>query len=243
MASKKTPFALVTGSAKRLGKEFALHLAKMGYDIGVHFHQSSTDAERTAHEIENLGRKAYLLPADLRDPAAIKAIFEKIAQEKLNLRLLVNSASIMPREPLGEVIPEHWDSIINLNLRAPLLCIQEAANLMKKGGCIINLSDSGAQKNWNQYAAYILSKAGIEKLTMMAARKYAPDIRVNAIGPGLVLPSKDLDAETWDALVEKVPAKRIVKIEEILEVLQFLIENTYITGQILRIDGGYHLVP
>ncbi len=234
--------ALVTGGARRLGKAIAVHLAKSGYAVGLNYFHSESEARETAAEIEASGRKVLLLPADLQDPKQISFLFQRIQTEGFDLRVLVNSASIMPREPLGEVLSDHWDTVLNLNLRAPMLCIQEAAKIMQPGGVIINISDSGAQKFWNTFAAYSISKAGLEKLTLMAAKAFAPSIRVNAIAPGLILPSDALNADDWKKLIDKVPAGKTGSIEDVLEAMMFFIKNEYVTGQILRIDGGYHLV-
>jgi NAD(P)-dependent dehydrogenase (short-subunit alcohol dehydrogenase family) len=136
----------------------------------------------------------------------------------------------------------NWDIAIDLNLRAPFLIAQHAAKRMQDGGLIVNISDTGAQKTWSRYPSYTVSKAGLESLTKMLARAFAPDIRVNAIAPGLVLPADFVTNEQWQKLVEKLPLKRAATLEEITSTLEFLIHNQYITGQTIVVDGGYSLI-
>jgi NAD(P)-dependent dehydrogenase (short-subunit alcohol dehydrogenase family) len=113
---------------------------------------------------------------------------------------------------------------------------------MNAGGLIVNISDVGAQKAWSRYPSYTVSKAGLESLTKMLARALAPDIRVNAIAPGLVLRTETMPQEQWDKLVEKLPLKRAATLDEVTSTLEFLVKNEYITGQTIVVDGGYSLI-
>jgi pteridine reductase len=122
------------------------------------------------------------------------------------------------------------------------MCSQEAAKRMALGGLIVNISDIGAGKNWLGYPAYSISKAALEVLTRLLAKALAPDIRVNAIAPGLVIPPEKGDVRVWEKLVEKVPLKRTASLSEITSMVDYLISNKYITGQVLEIDGGYSLL-
>jgi pteridine reductase len=244
-----SPFALVTGSAHRLGKAFALSLASMGYSIALHYHGAEEQAKNTKSEIESLGVQAHLLQADLTDPAQIQSLFTRLdlLLQPFNLQLstfniLVNSAAIMPVGNPRELELQDWNSALDLNLRAPFLIAQQAAKRMTAGGLIVNISDIGAQKAWSRYPSYTVSKAGLESLTKMLARAFAPDIRVNAIAPGLVLPSDVVNEEQWKKLVERLPLKRAATLNEIASALEFLIENEYITGQTIVVDGGYSLI-
>jgi NAD(P)-dependent dehydrogenase (short-subunit alcohol dehydrogenase family) len=234
------PLALVTGGAHRLGKAFALTLARMGYSIALHYHSSEEQAQQTKSEIELLGAQVHLLKADLTQPDQIQTLFGDI--ERLTLNVLVNSASIMPAGKPRELELQDWDSALDLNLRAPFLLAQQAAKHMTSGGLIVNISDVAAQKAWSRYPSYTVSKAGLESLTKLLARSLAPTIRVNAIAPGLVLPSDVITQEQWDKLVEKLPLKRSATLDEITSALEFLIRNEYITGQTIVVDGGYSLI-
>lgn len=234
--------ALVTGSAHRLGKAFALSLARMGYTIALHYHGSADEAEQTANEIRAFGVDCLPIHADLTIPEKIEFLFSLVDEIKAPLKVVVNSAAIMPVGKARELELKDWDSALDLNLRAPFLIAQQAAKRMSDGGLIVNISDIGAQKAWSRYPSYTVSKAGLESLTKMLARALAPTIRVNAIAPGLVLPSDVVTDEQWQNLVERLPLKRAATLEEITSTLEFLIKNEYITGQTIVVDGGYSLI-
>ena len=238
--------ALVTGGAQRLGKAFALSLARMGYDILLHYHSSEEEAQRTKAEIEAMGRSVHLLKADLSNPEEVKSLFSRINfifhPSSFIFSILVNSASLMPVGHLRELALEDWDAALDLNLRAPFLLAQEAAKRMTEGGLIVNVTDSGAKKAWSRYPSYAVSKSALESLTKVLARAFAPSIRVNAIAPGLVLPSDVVTPEEWERLVKRLPLQRPARTEEITSALEFLIRNEYVTGQTIVVDGGYSLV-
>ncbi len=236
------PLALVTGAARRLGRTLAIELARMGYAIGLHYYRSRAAAEATAVELESHGVPVFLLPADLADPAQIDALFEQVAALPFRLQVLVNSAAVMPRADVRQISAAEWDGTMALNLRAPLLCAQGAARLMPPGGLIVNVTDSGALRAWTGFPAYIVSKAGLESLTRLLARALGPELRVNAIAPGLLLKSDDVSDADWQRLVSRLPLKRQGTLDEVGLALRYLIENTYVTGQVLVVDGGYQLV-
>ena len=238
--------ALVTGSAHRLGKAFALSLARMGYSIALHYHGSEKEAQATKAEVEAFGVQAHLLKADLAEPAQITSLFTELDfilhRSSLILSVVVNSAAIMPIGNPRDLQLSDWDTALDLNLRAPFLIAQQAAKRMTGGGLIVNVTDVGAQKAWSRYPSYTISKAGLESLTKLLARSLAPAIRVNAIAPGLVLPSEVVTPEKWNTLIEKLPLKRAATLDEITSSLEFLIKNGYITGQTVVVDGGYSLI-
>ena len=232
------PLALVTGAAHRLGKVFALTLARHGFDILLHYHQSLDAALQTQAEILTVGRRVILAPADLTDPVQISSLLSKVE----SLSVLVNSAAFMPIGNTENLSIENWDASLDLNLRAPFLLAQACARKMTEGGLIVNITDVGAQKAWSRYPSYSVSKAALESLTKILARALAPKIRVNAIAPGFVLQSDIVSAEEWERLINRVPLKRPARTEEIASALEFLLQNEYITGQTIVVDGGYSLV-
>jgi pteridine reductase len=236
------PLALVTGGAQRLGKAFALSLARMGYSIALHYRGSATEAASTAKEIHALGVDCMEICADLTYPEKIDFLFAKVDEFKAPLKILVNSAAVMLTGTPRDLKLDDWDFALDLNLRAPFLLAQQAAKRMTAGGLIVNISDVGAQKAWSRYPSYTVSKAGLESLTKMLARALAPDIRVNAIAPGLVLRSETMTQEQWDKLVERLPLKRAATLDEVTSALEFLVKNEYITGQTIVVDGGYSLI-
>ena len=230
--------ALVTGAAHRLGKVFALTLARQGFDILLHYHHAEDEAIQTKAEIEAIGIRVTLAQADLTDPVQISALVSKID----TLQVLVNSAAFMPSGNVDLLSLENWDTTLDLNLRAPFLLAQEASKKMTAGGLIVNLTDVGAQKSWSRYPSYTLSKAALDSLTRILARALAPEIRVNAIAPGFVLQSDIVTPEEWERLIKRVPLKRPARTEEIASALEFLLHNEYITGQTIVVDGGYSLI-
>src|SRR5687767_5589066 len=139
--------ALVTGAAHRLGKVFALTLARQGFDIVLHYHQALDAALQTRSEIESMGRRATLFEADLTDPSQIQSLVSSLE----SLHVLVNSAAFMPSGNVEALTIENWDTALDLNLRAPFLLAQECAKKMTEGGLILNITDMGAQKAWSRY--------------------------------------------------------------------------------------------
>jgi len=232
------PLALVTGAAHRLGKVFALSLARAGYNIVLHYHSSEEEAFQTKLEIESLSRSVTLAQADLTDPAQVNSLLSNIE----NLDVLVNSAAFMPSGNVDALSLENWDTSLDLNLRAPFLLAQQCAKKMITGGLIVNVTDVGAQKTWSRYPSYTVSKAALESLTKILARALAPQIRVNAIAPGFVLQSDIVHAEEWERLIGRIPLKRPARTEEIASALEFLLHNEYVTGQTIVVDGGYSLI-
>jgi NAD(P)-dependent dehydrogenase (short-subunit alcohol dehydrogenase family) len=249
------PLALVTGAAHRLGKAFALSLARQGYALLLHYHKAESDARQTAEEIQAMGVRVYLARADLTQPDEINSLLSTLdsllasdaglpdAEGRLSkFSVLVNSAAAMLVGNPRDLSIEDWDSALDLNLRAPFLLSQAAAKRMTNGGLIVNITDIGAQKAWSRYASYTVSKAALESLTKMLARALAPNIRVNAIAPGLVLQSTVVTPEEWERLIARLPLKRAATLDEVTSALEFLIKNEYITGQTIVVDGGYSLL-
>ncbi|MBI4732901.1 MAG: SDR family oxidoreductase [Chloroflexi bacterium] len=236
------PLALVTGAAHRLGRAFALTLARQGYAILLHYRVSRMEAEQTAGEIAALGAPVHLAQADLTDDTSMSSLFAALDSLPFPLQVLVNSASVMPRKDIRATTAADWDAVFALNLRAPFLLAQKAAERMTAGGLIVNVTDIGAQKLWTGYPAYVVSKSALETLTRLTAKAYAPKIRVNAIAPGLVLPSENVTPEEWEKLVKRLPLQRPAAPEEVASALEFLLKNESVTGQTIVVDGGYSLV-
>jgi pteridine reductase len=241
--------AIVTGAGHRLGREFALHLARQGYAILLHYNASVSEAEVTAQDIGGLNVPVFPIQADLKEDLQIHSLFARvdaILREPTSmvsrLGVLVNSAAVMPRADARSMTAAVFDEVIGLNLRAPFLCAQLAYERMTSGGVIVNISDIGAQKSWAGFPAYSVSKAGLDSLTRILARSFAPGVRVNGIAPGLALASESMAPEDWERLVKRLPLQRTVSMDELLGVLEFLLKNEYITGQTINIDGGYSLL-
>jgi NAD(P)-dependent dehydrogenase (short-subunit alcohol dehydrogenase family) len=240
MASQ--PLAIVTGAAHRLGKAFATLLARKGYAVLLHYWKSDDEARATAEELRGLGGEVFVAKVDLAMPTGFASLFSKVDQLPHTLKVLVNSAGLIRRGEPRTLSIDDWDELLNLNLRAPFFCAREAAARMAEGGLIVNITDVGARKTWSKFPAYSVSKAGMEMLTGILARSFAPQVRVNAIAPGLVLPSAATTEREWRQLIQRLPIKRAGTTEEIAKAFEFLLENEYVTGQSLVVDGGYSLL-
>ena len=243
------PLAVVTGGAHRLGRAFALTLAYQGYAVLVHYRRSAEQAAKTVAEIKTFGVPAFSMQADLAQSEHIEALFTLVDSllsrpeaHLSHLAVLVNSAAVMPRGDAHLLSVMEWDAALDLNLRAPFLCAQQASLRMTRGGLIVNVSDIGAGKAWSGFPSYTVSKAALESLTKVLARSFAPAVRVNAIAPGLVLPSESVTNDEWNRLVQRLPLKRPATTEEVASALEFLLKNEYITGQTIVVDGGYSLL-
>jgi len=243
------PLALVTGGAHRLGRAFALTLAYQGYAVLVHYHRSEQQAVKVVEDIMSFGVPAFSVHADLTLAEGVGSVFLMVdallASPDSNLShfsVLVNSAAVMPRGDALTLPVAEWDAALDLNVRAPFLCAQQACLRMKRGGLIVNVSDIGAEKAWSRFPSYTVSKAALESLTKVLARSFAPSVRVNAIAPGLVLPSQNVTDEEWERLTGRLPLKRPATTEEVASALEFLLKNEYITGQTIVVDGGYSLL-
>ena len=235
--------ALVTGGAVRIGRAIALALGADGWRVAVHFRSSEARALEVVDLLESSGSAGVALRADLSDPAEICRLIGGVESELGGLELLVNSAAAFPRHDPLTVSAEEWDSLFDLNLRAPFLCAREAAKLMgESGGSIVNIADTGADEAWPGYVPYVASKAGLVSVTRGLARAFAPAIRVNGVAPGPVLlpPGEDSPAH-WQAAAGRTVLGRVGTPEDVAEAVLYLAGARYVTGEIIRVDGGQHL--
>jgi NAD(P)-dependent dehydrogenase (short-subunit alcohol dehydrogenase family) len=237
--------ALVTGAARRLGKAIALELASEGASIVVHYGGSKEEARETAAEIEALGVSAWPVQADLRSAAGISLLFEQVEQFSSRLSVLVNSAASFESKPFLEIDASGWDEVQELNLRAPFLCTQRAAPLIRAsgGGAVVNIADLSAFRPWKGFAHHGTSKAALVHLTRAAAYELAPEIRVNCVVPGAILPPPGVSEsdESWQRRGGVAPLRRTGTEREVAEAVVFLTCNEFITGAVLPVDGGEHL--
>jgi NAD(P)-dependent dehydrogenase (short-subunit alcohol dehydrogenase family) len=240
--------ALVTGSAVRVGKTMALALAREGASIVLHSNSSAGAAHHTAHAIAALGVEVFPFQADLREADAIAALFQAVQDRFGRLDVLVNSASTFVRQPFDEVDPDSWQETMQVNLLAPFLCSQHAARLMsavdrpaEEPALIVNIADLSGIVPWRGFVQHGVSKAGLIHLTKIAAYELAPDIRVNAIVPGAILPPPGMDADQWHRLGDRVPLRRTGNPDQVGQTVVFLAANDTITGAVIPVDGGEHL--
>lgn len=243
--------ALVTGAAHRLGRSVALALGGAGCRVVVHYGGSADAATETVEMLTTVGVEAWATSADLREPDQIEALFGRVEERWAGLDLLVNSAASFERRSLDGIDAAGWDRVLGLNLRAPFLCLRQAARLMAMAerpgdapACVVNISDLSGIQPWPGHAHHGAGKAGLLHLTRIAARELAPGVRVNAVVPGAVLPPPGLDADdpAWRRMGEALPAGRVGDPTRIGETVVFLAENDFITGETIRVDGGEHLL-
>ncbi len=237
--------ALVTGSARRVGKAIALALAAEGVHQIVHHSGSDDTAQETVREIKSLGVNAISLKADQSDPEQVSALFTAIKQQFGQLDILVNSAGMFKRTDFMDITHQEWRRVIDVNLTGPFLCSQEAARLMlaqdNPGGVIINIIDNSALQPWPGFSHHSVSKAGVLALTKLLARRLAPDIRVNAIAPGPVMKEPNRSDESWAQVAQRVPLKRNGNPEDVGRAVVYLAQEDFLNGVVLNVDGGEHL--
>src|SRR3984957_12900221 len=230
--------ALVTGAAKRLGRAIALHLAREGADVVVHYHGSVSEAQKVVTEIANLGCLTVCLPADLAKKSDIDKLFAATKKEFGRLDILVNNASNFLHADFASITEEIWDAALDVNLKAPFFCSQAAAQLLKKtNGVIIDLADVAGFLGWTGYIPHSVSKAGVIMLTRVLAKALAPEIRVNAIAPGTITMPGDPPDLAAD-FIKRSPLQRTGTTDDITAAISFLTNSPFITGEVLLLDGG-----
>lgn len=234
--------AIVTGAGIRVGQALAIALGRERMRVAVHYHASADGAQETAKEIEKAGGEAVLFQADLGSARGPSELVEKVAAHFGSLAVVVNSAAIMERTPIGAVTTQIWDSIFALNLRAPFMIAQDAAPILKKeGGAIVNIADLAAFESWPQYVPHSISKAAVVKMTSALARVLAPEIRVNAIAPGAVLLPEGWEQESADKLISTTPLQQLGSPDDVVDAMLYLLRSDFITGETIIVDGGRHI--
>lgn len=240
--------ALVTGGAARLGAEICRSLARAGAIVAVHCHRSLAAAEDLVEEIEADGGEAFVVRGDLAQDEDRSALVEAVIDRAGRLDILVNNASIFERIPLEEMTSDAANMMWKINAEAPLMLIQHAASHLRfegvnKPGSVINIIDNASGRNdWPNHSHYCASKAALLSLTRSLAQELAPSIRINAIGPGAILFQDWESDERKAAVLSSIPMQRVGNADEIAETVLFLAAGpTYITGQIIDVDGGWSL--
>jgi hypothetical protein len=232
--------ALITGAAKRLGRATALALAGEGMNLVIHYGTSAAAAEALCAEVADQGAVAWSLPADLGDPAAAETLLGEAVALAGPVQVLVNNAASFDPSRLADVTFDQVTESALVNAWAPFV-LSRAFAAQGLPGRIINLLDTALEGHIRAHVAYVLSKHLLAVLTRMTALEYAPDITVNAIAPGLILPPPGQDESAFDRLVERVPLKRHGEPEDIVGAVLFLVKSDFVTGQVIHVDGGMHL--
>ena len=235
-------YALITGGSDRIGKAVAIHLAKEGYHLVLHYNSAKEKAENLQMHIESTYKvKVELLQINFLKENDFDHIFEDFKKKNITIEVLVNCASDFIPSSFNEQGSELFDKEMTINLKIPYLLTKAFARVFGKGN-IINFVDTKVAKNKTVHLDYILSKKLLKDFTKISAVELAPNIRVNAIAPGLILPPEGKDESYLLNLAKDIPLKTIGNLDEILKAFQFILDSYFFTGQILYIDGGEHLV-
>ncbi len=232
--------ALVTGGAKRIGRGVCLHLADMGYDIALHYFGSRADAEKTAGLIRQKGLCCELFRADLSKPHNAEKLLERAHVKFGSFSVLVNNASVFEKASFMEVTERMFEDDMAVNFKAHFFTSQTFARLNRKG-LIVNIIDSRVSKNHTLHFTYNLSKKCLYHFTFAAAKALAPSIRVNAICPGPIMKAEADDKASFRKTALETPLKKTGDVKHINLALEYLVNNPFVTGEALFVDGGQHL--
>jgi pteridine reductase len=235
----------ITGAAKRIGKEIALTFKELGWNIIIHYNSSKKDADDLANQInKDNPNSAKTVQGNLDIKEDVQKILSEVSETFPSIDVLVNNASTFYPTPIDEISEDHWEKLIGSNLKGPLFLIQGLKEQLKSSkGSIINITDTNLSKGVPNFSIYSAAKAGLEAITKGLARELAPDIKVNAIAPGAMLEPPDV---TWteeqkNKVIENIPLNRMGSEKDIADAVSFLAHSEYITGQIIKVDGGRSL--
>lgn len=232
--------ALITGSSKRIGKSIALALAKAGFNIAIHYNTSQEEALQTQRELVSLGVRVKIFKKDL-SKSRPEFLLKDVTAVFKDLELLVNNASIFTKNSLLKISQEDLSSIFQTNLFAPILLTKDFADYCSNGH-IINISDSKIGHFPTDRVDYALTKNSLEYFTKTAAKALAPNFRVNAVSLGAVLPPQGEDEKYLQKIKKDLPLSETSSEQEINNAILFLVENKTVTGEIIKVDGGMHLL-
>jgi pteridine reductase len=236
---------LITGAAKRIGREMALSFFSKGWDIVIHYNGSKEEAEALADKMNfERSNSAMIAQANLDNANEVTQLVEKTLSKNSRIDALINNASTFYPTPIGTFSEENWNALMGSNLKAPLFLIQSFhKELEKNKGFIINVTDINVDRALVNHSIYLAAKSGLQTLTRSLAKELAPNIRVNAIAPGAILepPNVEWTTEQKNNIINTVPMKRMGTEKDIVDAAIYLSEAEYVTGQILNIDGGKSL--
>ena len=241
MTSSGKKVCFMTGASGVLGSEIALSIAGQGYTIFFTWHSSEEIAAQTLEKIRWISPESQMIRCDVSKPSDISNAFLVFLQQFDRLDLLVTSASNFFSTPLPDVTEQEWDSLVNTNLKGTFFTMQEAVRIMQKQSFvsrIISITDISADLVWRNFAPYTVSKSGIQHLTRVFAKTFAPTILVNSIAPGTITLNPEKDVETEQEMIIKIPLKRLGDPLDVIRTIIFLLESDYITGQVIYVDGG-----
>jgi 3-oxoacyl-[acyl-carrier protein] reductase/pteridine reductase len=234
--------ALVTGGARRIGREIALALARAGADVTISYRNSVEDAEKTVRAIEAIGRRAQSVECDVRSEDAVRTAIATTSAFHGGIDVLVNNAAVFGSVPLDQITLEQWDAVFDTNVRGPFLVAREAlVHLRTAHGRVVNIGSLGGIQAWAGHAHYCSSKAALHMLTHAMAKAFAPEVSVNCVAPGWVEMDENPVGEST-RFAAKTPLRRNGTAADVAEAVLFFAANSgFVTGQILVVDGGLGL--
>jgi NAD(P)-dependent dehydrogenase (short-subunit alcohol dehydrogenase family) len=242
--SLRSKVALVTGAGVRLGHAIALALAREGCDLVLHCRKSKREAQALTQKIRSLGRSANVLTADLSKGNQTRQLARSAEKAFGQVDILINSAGIFWPTPLQRLDEKELDVFLDINLKSPYILSSEIGKQMKKRGhgTIINMACVSALRPWRTYVPYSISKAGVVAMTVGMAKLLGPEVRVNAIAPGTVLPPDGMPAEQVRKIKAGLPLQKIGTPDDIVSAVLYLCRAQFVTGQVLCVDGGRSIV-
>ena len=234
---------LITGSATRIGKDIALHFAKQGWNIAIHYFKSESDAKKLKKKIEKYFVKVVLVKANLKNPKQVKKIIPFVKKKLGTITCLINNAALFEKDDIANFTNKSWNDHLNINLLAPAILTKQFANQASKKNTsnIINIIDQRIFNLTPFFMSYTISKTGLQTLTKTMAMRLGPNIKVNAIAPGPTIKSKRQTDNHFKNQIKSTLLKKSVKVRDICETAEFLINNNSITGQIIAVDSGQNL--
>jgi NAD(P)-dependent dehydrogenase (short-subunit alcohol dehydrogenase family) len=235
--------ALVTGAALRLGRAIALDLAKQGWRVGVHHYSSSAEAEALVTEIERLGSKSVALKADLTSEDQLRGLVRSCAEALGAPTCLVNNAARFEWDSIDTLDWAGWQAELDVNLRAPIFLAQAFARILPKdaSGCVINMIDQRVWRLTPDFFSYTIAKSALWTATQTLAQALAPRVRVNALGPGPVLPNRWQSQADFERECRSTLLGRGASVEDVCRAVRLLIDTPSVTGQMIALDSGQHL--
>ncbi|MCY4086431.1 MAG: SDR family oxidoreductase [Actinomycetia bacterium] len=236
--------ALITGGARRVGRALALALAGAGANVFIHYRRSAESAEQTAAEARALGPLAACGSADLGDPSSTHALLAQARAELGSISVLVNSASGFSADTLTDVTLAGFRSALDLTLTAPVMLTQAFAAALPYSfdGAVLNITDARTRTPYRNHFSYVVAKGALDAFTRTAAVQLAPRIRVNAVALGVILPPPGADATYAERLAVELPLERVGGTGPVAAAAIALLTNDFVTGEIVRVDGGGHLI-
>jgi NAD(P)-dependent dehydrogenase (short-subunit alcohol dehydrogenase family) len=233
----------ITGSGRRIGKALALKFAAEGYNVAVHYNNSEESAYDAVEQIKSMGRNSIAVAGDVRSVDQMRSAFERAAEHLGGLNILINNAGIFPRQRhLSGLSVDEWDRVININLRGEMICAKIFAEMASNSSRIVNIASLGGMEIWKQRIHYNVSKNGVIQLTRALARELAPTITVNCVAPGAIIVPDEPSVHDKEMVADqRIPMGRYGTPDDIFDAVYFFATcSSYITGQVIAVDGGYH---